>query len=143
VVERASVDEIFYEPKHPYTRSLLRSIPRIGAAEHTKLETIKGSIPDPYVRVPGCTFHPRCPDFMPGVCDTVIPVETVLAGPTQHSVRCHLYDKEPGSGIPVDPTESDGAGSTAGGATSGGATSGGATASQATSGQQDQTGKEA
>ena len=35
VVERASVDEIFYDPKHPYTRPLLRSIPRIGAAERT------------------------------------------------------------------------------------------------------------
>jgi peptide/nickel transport system ATP-binding protein len=92
VVERASVDEIFYNPKHPYTRSLLRSIPRIGAAEHQPLEVIKGSIPDPYQKVDGCTFHPRCPDFMPGVCETIIPVETVLAGPTRHTVRCHLYD---------------------------------------------------
>lgn len=97
VVERATVDEIFYAPKHPYTRSLLRSIPRIGSAEHAPLETIKGSIPDPYVRVKGCTFHPRCPDFMEGVCDTVIPEETLLAGPTRHGVRCHLYDDEPGS----------------------------------------------
>lgn len=96
VVERASVDEIFYAPKHPYTRSLLRSIPRIGSSEHTQLETIKGSIPDPYVQVPGCTFHPRCPDFMAGVCDTVIPEETLLAGPTRHGVRCHLYDDEVG-----------------------------------------------
>ena len=45
VVERASVEDIFYHPKHPYTRSLLRSIPRIGAAEHTPLEVIKGSVP--------------------------------------------------------------------------------------------------
>ena len=94
VVERAPVDEIFYAPKHPYTRALLRSIPRIGAAEGTKLEVIKGTIPDPYSEVSGCTFHPRCPDFMPGLCDTVIPVETVLAGPTRHGVRCHLYTEE-------------------------------------------------
>jgi peptide/nickel transport system ATP-binding protein len=94
VVERAPVDEIFYNPKHPYTRSLLRSIPRIGAKRHTPLEVIKGSIPDPYVRVPGCSFHPRCPDYMDGVCNNIIPAETLLAGPTEHGVRCHLYNEE-------------------------------------------------
>ena len=94
VVERAPVDEIFYQPKHPYTRSLLRSIPRIGAKQKEPLEVIKGSIPDPYSQVSGCSFHPRCPDFVKGVCDTVIPVETVLAGPTRHGVRCHLYDDD-------------------------------------------------
>ena len=93
VVERASVDDIFYAPKHPYTRSLLRSIPRIGAAEHTPLEVIKGSVPDPYATVPGCSFHPRCPDFIGDVCQTVIPPENLLAGGT-HGVRCHLYDDE-------------------------------------------------
>ncbi|WP_230208253.1 ABC transporter ATP-binding protein [Microlunatus sp. Gsoil 973] len=93
VVERASVDEIFYNPKHPYTRSLLRSIPRIGAQRQEKLEVIKGSIPDPYVRLPGCTFHPRCPDYMDGICNTIIPAETLLAGPTRHGVRCHLYSE--------------------------------------------------
>jgi oligopeptide/dipeptide ABC transporter ATP-binding protein len=93
VVERASVDDIFYHPKHPYTRSLLRSIPRIGAAEHTPLEVIKGSVPDPYATVPGCSFHPRCPDFIGDVCQTVIPPETLLAGGS-HVVRCHLYDDE-------------------------------------------------
>jgi oligopeptide/dipeptide ABC transporter ATP-binding protein len=94
VVERASVEDIFYHPKHPYTRSLLRSIPRIGAAEHTPLQVIKGSVPDPYTRVPGCSFHPRCPDFIGDVCQTVIPPETLLPGPERHGVRCHLYDDQ-------------------------------------------------
>ena len=107
VVERASVDEIFYNPKHPYTRSLLRSIPRIGAQRQEKLEVIKGSIPDPYTRLPGCTFHPRCPDYMDGVCNTIIPAETLLAGPTLHTVRCHLYS-ENNEGEP-DPLATDGA----------------------------------
>jgi oligopeptide/dipeptide ABC transporter ATP-binding protein len=93
VVERASVDEIFYAPKHPYTRSLLRSIPRIGSTRKTPLEVIKGSVPDPYSKVPGCPFHPRCPEFMAGTCDTVVPVETVVQG--GHSVRCHLYSDVP------------------------------------------------
>jgi oligopeptide/dipeptide ABC transporter ATP-binding protein len=94
VVERASVENIFYHPKHPYTRSLLRSIPRIGAAEHTPLQVIKGSVPDPYTRVPGCSFHPRCPDFIGDVCQTVIPPETLLPGAERHGVRCHLYDDQ-------------------------------------------------
>jgi len=93
VVERASVDEIFYAPKHPYTQSLLRSIPRMGTTRGKALEVIKGSIPDPYSTVTGCTFHPRCPEFMKGICDTVIPAETLLAGPTRHGVRCHLYSE--------------------------------------------------
>ncbi|GAB3926927.1 dipeptide/oligopeptide/nickel ABC transporter ATP-binding protein [Microlunatus endophyticus] len=107
VVERASVDEIFYNPKHPYTRSLLRSIPRIGAQRQEKLEVIKGSIPDPYTRLPGCTFHPRCPDYMDGVCNTIIPAETLLAGPTLHTVRCHLYSDN-NEGEP-DPLATEGA----------------------------------
>jgi oligopeptide/dipeptide ABC transporter ATP-binding protein len=93
VVERAPVEEIFYSPKHPYTRSLLRSIPRIGAKQKEPLEVIRGSIPDPYSRVPGCTFHPRCPDYMEGICNTVIPEETLLEGPNRHGVRCHLYSE--------------------------------------------------
>ena len=77
VVERATVDDIFYDPKHPYTVSLLRSIPRLGARRHERLESIKGSIPDPYSSVTGCPFHPRCPAFIPGLCDTVMPEETL------------------------------------------------------------------
>jgi len=94
VVERATVDEIFYDPKHPYTIALLRSIPRLGARRHERLESIKGSLPDPYSSVSGCPFHPRCPAFIPGLCDTVMPEETNIAGNMLHTVRCHLY---PGS----------------------------------------------
>jgi peptide/nickel transport system ATP-binding protein len=97
VVERATVDDIFYDPKHPYTVSLLRSIPRLGQRRHEKLEAIKGSIPDPYSTVTGCPFHPRCPSFMPGVCDTLVPEMTTIQGKSyDHTVRCHLY---PGSTI--------------------------------------------
>ncbi len=91
IVERATVDDIFYDPKHPYTISLLRSIPRLGTNRGQKLETIKGSVPDPYTTVTGCPFHPRCPSFMPGLCDTVLPVETIIEGKNHHTVRCHLY----------------------------------------------------
>ena len=95
VVERASVEDIFYHPKHPYTRSLLRSIPRIGAAEHAPLEVIKGAVPDPYTQVPGCSFHPRCPDFIGEVCHDGDPArDAARPAPSRHGVRCHLYDDE-------------------------------------------------
>ena len=96
VVERASVEEIFYDPKHPYTISLLRSIPRLGTKRKEHLEVIRGGIPDPYSTVSGCPFHPRCPSFMPGTCDRLLPVVTTIEGSPRHEVRCHLY---PGSTV--------------------------------------------
>jgi peptide/nickel transport system ATP-binding protein len=89
VIERASIDDIFYNPKHPYTVSLLRSIPHLGAERAEKLESIKGSVPDPYSKVTGCPFHPRCPAHMPGICDVTMPDEIMIG--ERHSVRCHLY----------------------------------------------------
>ncbi len=96
VVERATVDDIFYDPKHPYTISLLRSIPRLGSQRHGRLDAIKGSVPDPYSTVTGCPFHPRCPSFMPGLCDTLVPAETRVEAEHLHTVRCHLH---PGSTV--------------------------------------------
>jgi peptide/nickel transport system ATP-binding protein len=96
VVEQAEVETIFFRPQHPYTRALLQSIPKLEAAvmgEEGRLSTIRGMVPDPYSRLPGCTFHPRCPDFIPGTCDQVVP-ELVQCEP-QHTVRCHLYEECP------------------------------------------------
>ena len=57
VVESGPVDDIFHDPKHPYTQALLRSIPSIMAEPRTKLPTIAGSIPHPYNR-PGLPVPP-------------------------------------------------------------------------------------
>jgi oligopeptide/dipeptide ABC transporter ATP-binding protein len=89
VVEQATVDEIFYAPKHPYTQALLRSIPRIRAGSRERLQSIKGFVPHPYNRPPGCPFHPRCAAFMPGVCDQREPQLRPVGG--QHLVSCFLY----------------------------------------------------
>jgi peptide/nickel transport system ATP-binding protein len=89
-VERGPVDEIFHAPKHPYTKALLRSIPSILARPRDKLATISGSIPHPYDRPPGCPFHPRCKDFMPGRCDILAP-EMRPAG-ERREVSCFLYE---------------------------------------------------
>ena len=64
IVEQAAVDTIFYNPKHPYTQALLRSIPRLGRKSVQgaagRLTAIRGSVPDPYSVPQGCPFHPRC-----------------------------------------------------------------------------------
>jgi oligopeptide/dipeptide ABC transporter ATP-binding protein len=89
VVEVADVRSLFRDPKHPYTQALLRSIPRLGRRSRERLEPVKGMVPSPYNRPRGCPFHPRCPAFMPGKCDRVIPTP-VPVGPGRQ-VSCLLY----------------------------------------------------
>jgi peptide/nickel transport system ATP-binding protein len=90
VVEEGPVDEIFYAPKHPYTQLLLKSIPSVYSASRTKLPTIAGSVPHPYSRPSGCPFHPRCPSFMRGTCDTHEPQLLAVEGSQRAS--CFLYE---------------------------------------------------
>src|SRR5580700_7619106 len=78
-VEKGPIDAIFHGPAHPYTRSLLRSIPSVLAEPRARLATIAGSIPHPYARPSGCPFHPRCPDAMGGVCEKSFPIEVAIA----------------------------------------------------------------
>jgi len=89
VVEQGPVDAIFHNPKHPYTRALLRSMPSIKARVRSRLPVIEGSIPHPYNRPSGCPFHPRCPDFMPGRCDKEEPVIRPVG--TAQEAACLLY----------------------------------------------------
>jgi len=93
-VEVADVDTIFYDPKHPYTQALLRSIPRLGAKSvnenEAPLSAIRGSVPDPYSVPKGCPFHPRCRHAIRGKCDTE-PAPMLNIG-NGHQVRCVLYE---------------------------------------------------
>ncbi len=91
VVERGDVDSIFHDPKHPYTQSLLKSIPKLGLADLDRLDSIRGMVPHPFNRPAGCTFHTRCDQFMPGVCDKTEPDLIVLN--EDRDVRCLLYDE--------------------------------------------------
>jgi peptide/nickel transport system ATP-binding protein len=88
-VERATTIELFENPKHPYTTALLGSIPNIGEKKG-KLETIAGMVPSPFNLPSGCVFHPRCPAFMPGKCDRVVPNYAEVSD--DHWARCLLYD---------------------------------------------------
>ena len=95
VVEEGPVEAVFGESKHPYTQSLLRSIPSIHSTPKVQLPTITGTIPHPYNRPTGCPFHPRCPDVIPGVCDKHEP-ELHAVG-DEHLVSCFLYHPVPES----------------------------------------------
>ena len=91
VVEKTDVDSAFYNPKHPYTKALLRSIPRLDAETKDRLAVIKGNVPDPSVVPAGCPFHPRCPEFVPGLCNEIVPTMITMDGDSE--VRCLLYDE--------------------------------------------------
>ncbi len=90
VVETGPIDEVFREPRHPYTLSLLRSVPDVDIVRET-LATIPGSPPDLAAPPPGCRFHPRCP-FVQADCTSgdfpLIPVGTDRATACIHSEQC-------------------------------------------------------
>jgi peptide/nickel transport system ATP-binding protein len=89
VVEEASVDELFANPRHPYTQGLIRSIPRIDrAATHkTRLEAIPGTVPRLIEPAPGCRFASRCRHAMPA-CSAATPALRELS--PGHRVACIL-----------------------------------------------------
>jgi peptide/nickel transport system ATP-binding protein len=91
VVEEGTTDDIFYQPKHPYTQGLLRSIPQIGLKQ--RLSPIAGSVPSMAELPAGCAFAPRCPHAMP-VCGEPPPMLELDPG---HRARCWLYTKGAGA----------------------------------------------
>jgi oligopeptide/dipeptide ABC transporter ATP-binding protein len=119
VAERGDVDSIFHDPKHPYTRALLRSIPRMGRSKaNQRLDSIRGMVPHPYNRPTGCPFHTRCDEIIEGYCEEILPPRIPLSpsgepvgngqsGPPRRAsdeplkdtreVRCLLYGGKEGS----------------------------------------------
>ena len=90
VIEAADVFTLFKSPKHPYTQALLRSIPRVDRPAGERLAQIRGMVPNPFFRPDGCSFNPRCPKFLRGVCDRVHTGTDAL--PSGNLVRCLQYD---------------------------------------------------
>jgi oligopeptide/dipeptide ABC transporter ATP-binding protein len=88
IVELTTIERIFENPLHPYTRGLLRSIPNLARREDT-IVGIRGSIPN-FIEPPqGCRFHPRCNHAM-DVCRMVKPILNDVE--TDHQVACFLYE---------------------------------------------------
>ncbi|NJM40429.1 MAG: ABC transporter ATP-binding protein [Anaerolineae bacterium] len=88
VMERATTDELFADPKHPYTQALWRSIPRIEGNQE-RLTPISGTLPSPFSQHRGCPFASRCEHRIDGLCDTQRPPMYQIS-PT-HQVSCFLY----------------------------------------------------
>ncbi|MEK9628949.1 MAG: dipeptide ABC transporter ATP-binding protein [Nitrospinota bacterium] len=92
IVEQAPVEELFSNPKHPYTLSLLKSVPDLG--ERKPFETLIGDVPSPLHPPAACHFRPRCPIYLneePGSslakkCETQYPE---IKGDKNNFVRCH------------------------------------------------------
>lgn len=91
IVSKGTVRQIFNNPKHPYTKALLKSIPRADRKSTKNLDVIKGSVPDPFSRPQGCYFGPRCEEFEPGLCDQKQPPIVELEDKRQ--VRCFRYSE--------------------------------------------------
>ncbi|MCW3473591.1 ABC transporter ATP-binding protein [Limobrevibacterium gyesilva] len=91
IVEQAGTVPLLTSPLMPYTQGLLRSVPRLPAGQHQRrrLDAIPGNVPDPAELPAGCSFRPRCPHAVAGVCDTTLPeLEDTAPG---HLVRCRRW----------------------------------------------------
>jgi len=93
VVETAPTDELFANPRHPYTLGLLSSVPRLDEERHSQLRTIEGAPPDLLQPPPGCPFMPRCA-FARAICRTMPPLDPV-AGNSGHLKACWVDVTDP------------------------------------------------
>ena len=91
IVEYGTADDIFYNPRHEYTKGLLRSIPRIDTKEHERLIPIEGTPVDLLNPPKGCPFAPRCGECMK-ICLREMPPVTELG--EIHYTQCWLNQKE-------------------------------------------------
>ncbi|MDJ1434278.1 ABC transporter ATP-binding protein [Halostagnicola sp. A-GB9-2] len=91
IVEIAETEQIFKDPKHPYTRGLLQCLPQVSE----QLEPIKGTVPSGATLPGGCTFHPRC-EYATDACVEGFP-ESARVG-ENHRASCYLYTDHDESG---------------------------------------------
>jgi oligopeptide transport system ATP-binding protein len=88
IVELASRDEIYSNPRHPYTRALLSAIPQIDAGRRAERIAPAGEVPSALNPPTACSFHPRCP-YAKDICKQVEP--RLTAGHGDHAVACHVF----------------------------------------------------
>ncbi|MGG1480860.1 oligopeptide/dipeptide ABC transporter ATP-binding protein [Bacillus smithii] len=88
IVEASVVDHIYKEPLHPYTQTLVSSIPTVLKEEKRKRIFLEGEIPNPSSTIKGCSFQSRCP-FAYDRCKVEQP--KLINLDNERMVRCHLY----------------------------------------------------
>jgi oligopeptide transport system ATP-binding protein len=87
IMEKGTVDDLFYNPKHPYTKGLLKSVPRMDKMEKDRLVPIPGSPPDLLAPPKGCPFSTRCPHVMQICVEEMSPIFKINE---KHSSACWL-----------------------------------------------------
>ena len=85
VVEKGTSEDIFYRARHPYTKALLRAVPRMDGDNKKELDSIEGTPPDLIAPPAGCPFAKRCKYCMP-VCEKLMPEKTAFS--EKHAVAC-------------------------------------------------------
>jgi peptide/nickel transport system ATP-binding protein len=105
MVERATVEEIFKHPQHPYTQGLIRCVPKLGADKSSStLYPIRGRVPPPDNRPAGCVFSPRC-DYVRERCREERPKLRLIPG-TGITARCHFSEEiDPAAWVPSEDIE--------------------------------------
>jgi oligopeptide transport system ATP-binding protein len=99
IVELARVEELFEDPRHPYTRALLSAIPKPMPGGRKDRIVLQGDVPNPIAPPPGCHFHPRCPLAEERCRSGESPPLLEVGG--GHQVACHLV---PGTPLPATPS---------------------------------------
>jgi len=90
VVELATSEALYAEPKHPYTKALLSAVPVPDPEGERERIVLEGDVPSPLDPPSGCSFHPRCPIAKKGLCDRDVPELRELDG--GRLVACHLAE---------------------------------------------------
>lgn len=88
LVEKASAQEFFRNPLHPYTKALLKALPNNNLED--KLKTIEGQPPNIQEIITGCRFNPRCPQKIDGICNQKSP--SLLSNSDNHFISCNLFE---------------------------------------------------
>lgn len=91
IVEQGDTEEVFSNPKHPYTKALLEAVPLPKSGQPRRSNPLKGDIPSPINLPTGCYFHTRCDQAISGTCDIKPVVNSTL--PNGRQVRCVLYQQ--------------------------------------------------
>jgi oligopeptide/dipeptide ABC transporter ATP-binding protein len=91
IVERASVEDLYRDPKHPYTKALMSAIPVPDPGRKSQRVILSGDVPSPMNPPSGCAFHTRCPVARPECAQQEPPTIDVGTSGTPHEVACHLY----------------------------------------------------
>lgn len=88
VVETGTFQQLYEDPKHPYTKALLSAIPKENPFEHKERVILTGDVPSPVNPPSGCAFHERC-QYVMDICKTDAPVLQTIE--PENQVACHLY----------------------------------------------------